>query len=103
MSTFVFDAAERAPLRGVARVAEADRVAQRVVDVDVLAQRSQRLLTSGTGADRRHVVEAGTGLADLPTAGRQLTPPARRIDESVRYGREHFEDPREIPDWKWTT
>jgi len=27
---------------------------------------------------------------------------AARIDESVRYSREHFEDPAEVRDWKWS-
>ena len=25
-----------------------------------------------------------------------------RIDQSVRYSREHFEDPAEIREWKWS-
>jgi xylulose-5-phosphate/fructose-6-phosphate phosphoketolase len=27
---------------------------------------------------------------------------AARIDESVRYSREHFEDPAEVRDWTWS-
>lgn len=38
-----------------------------------------------------------TGDADVLVAECQ-----RRVDEAVRYTREHFKDPTEIRDWTWT-
>ena len=54
------------------RLAKADPLAQHPADLDLLAQRSQRLQPSGPGPDRRDAVQEGHGGADLPAARRQL-------------------------------
>ena len=55
-----------------AAVARADRLAQHPADLDLLAQRPQRLQPPGAGPDRRDAVQARHGGAHLPAARRQL-------------------------------
>ena len=60
-------------------VAGADRLAERPADLDLLAQRPQRVQPPGPGPHRRRALQAGTEVvADLPAAGRQLPAVGRR-------------------------
>jgi xylulose-5-phosphate/fructose-6-phosphate phosphoketolase len=56
------------------------------------------------GMSRFHLASLAVKFSGLPDdrVAALRSEMSARVDESVRYSREHFEDSAEIRDWKWS-